>query len=237
MALQLRIRYRKPCADNQALHDPVRLWLDEGGSFNTRPRRTISTPAEVLPRWKAGIKAEVHNPVIQDAFRFALYTGMLREEVLTPNWERVDLKLRTYKVRQTCGSISPELPVTNQLAAILNRRHAPNGNPAPGLSAWVFPSPTGASGHLKDTKHLNSSISEAGGARFWFKGMRNCYLAVAERDLPLPSSLTCRLLNRTPIGGIAAGHPGDWTIEQLREPAQRMADRIEALMNEITAKC
>ena len=232
----LRSVYRKPCADNQALHDPVRLWLDEGGSFNTKSRRTISTPAEVLPRWKAGIEAEVHNPVIQDAFCFALYTGMLREEVLTLNWERVDLELRAYKVRQTRGSISPELPVTNQLAAILNRRHAPNGNPAPGLSAWVFPSPTSASGHLKDTKHLYSRISEAGGAKFWFQGMRNCYLAVAERDLLLPSSLTCRLLNRTPIGGIAAGHPEDWTIEQLREPAQRMADRIEALMNEITAK-
>ena len=67
-----------------------------------------------------------------------------------------------------------------------------------------------------------------GGTKFWFQGMRNCYLAVAERNLLLPSSLTSRLLNRSPIGGIATGHPDDWTIEQLREPAQRIADRIQA---------
>ena len=161
---------------------------------------------------------------------FALYTGMLRDEVLTLNWERVDMEARTFRVVHTRGSVEPELPVTTQLATILDRCHAASGNPAPGLCAWVFPSPTSASGHLKDTHHLYSRITEAGGAKFWFQGMRNCYLAVAERDLLLPSSLTSRLLNRTPSGGIATGHPGDWTIEQLREPAQRIADRIEELL-------
>ena len=53
---------------------------------------------------------------------------------------------------------------------------------------------------------------------------------MAERDLLLPSSLTNRLLNCAPIGGIAAGHPEDWTIEQLREPAQRIANVIHDLI-------
>ena len=59
--------------------------------------------------------------------------------------------------------------------------------------------------------------------------MRNCYLAVAEVDLLLPSSLTSRLLNRAPVGGIAAGYPEDWTTEQLKAPAQLIADRVEEL--------
>ena len=227
----LRSVYRKPCADIETLHDPVSLWLDEGGRFHSKPRRTISTPTEVLPRWKAGIETEVHNAVIREALWFALYTGMLREEVLTLNWERIDIEARTFRVRHSRGTVSPELPVTTQLAAILDKRHAESGSPAPGLRTWVFPSPTSASGHLKDTKHLYSRISEAAGAKFWFQGMRNCYLAVAERELLLPSSLSSRLLNRAPIGGLAAGHPADWTIDQLREPAQRIADRIEALTN------
>ena len=66
--------------------------------------------------------------------------------------------------------------------------------------------------------------------------MRNCYLAIAERDLLLPSSLTSRLLHRAPIGGIAAGHPEDWTIEQLREPAQRVANRIGELLSDSPAE-
>ena len=94
----------------------------------------------------------------------------------------------------------------------------------------MFPSPTGATGYLGDPHHQYKRIGNAGGAKFRFQGMRNYYLAVAERDLLLPSSLTSPLLNRAPIGGIATGHPDDWTIEQPREPAQRIADRIEALL-------
>ena len=228
----LRSLYRKPCADIETLHNPVSLWLAEGGRFHAKPRREISTPAEVLPRWRAGIETEVDNAVIQDALYFAMYTGLLREEVLTLNWELVDMETRTFKVRHTRGTVSSELPVTSQLSGILARRHAECGRPEPGQRAWLFPSPTSAAGHLKETKHLYARISEAGGAKFWFQGMRHCYLAVAERDLLLPSSLTSRLLNRAPIGGIAAGHPADWTIEQLRGPAQRVADQIQALMSE-----
>ena len=226
----LRSLYRKPCADIETLHNPVSLWLAEGGRFHAKPRREISTPAEVLPRWRAGIEAEVDNAVIRDALWFAMYTGLLREEVLTLNWEHVDREARTFRVRHTKGTVSSELPVTTQLANILDRRHAECGHPEPGRRAWVFPSPTSASGHLKETKHLYGRISEAGGAKFWFQGMRHCYLAVAERDLLLPSSLTSRLLNRAPIGGIAAGHPEDWTIDQLRKPAQKISDRIHHLM-------
>ena len=186
----------------------------------------------MLPRWRAGIEAEVDNAVIRDARYFAMYTGLLREEVLTLNWEHVDLAERTFKVRHTRGTVSSELPVTTQLVGILDRRHAGCGHLELGGQAWVFPSPTSASGYLRETKHRYGRISEAGGAKFWFQGMRHCYLAVAERDLLLPSSLTSRLLNRAPICGIAAGHPADWTIEQLRGPAQRVADQIQALMSE-----
>ena len=69
------------------------------------------------------------------------------------------------------------------------------------------------------------------GAKSWFQGMRNCYLAVAGRDLLLPSSLTSRLLHRAPVVGVAAGHPNDWTIDQFREPAQTIANKIEEMMN------
>ena len=38
-------------------------------------------------------------------------------------------------------------------------------------------------------------ISETGGAKFWFHGLRNCFITVAERELMLPSALTKRLVN------------------------------------------
>ena len=43
--------------------------------------------------------------------------------------------------------------------------------------------------------HFHTGISEAGGAKFWFHGLCNAFITVAERDLMLPRSLTKRLVN------------------------------------------
>ena len=159
-----------------------------------------------------------------------MFTGLLREEVPTLNWEHVDRDAHNFRVRHARGTLSADLPVSTQLVDILDRRHAESRRPEQGRRARIFPSPASAPDHLRQTKHLDTRISETGGAKFWFQGMRNCYLAVAERNLLLPSSPTSRLLNRAPVGGIAAGHPEDCTIDQLREPAQRIANRIDELM-------
>ena len=58
MAL-LRSVYRRPCVDLDGLRNPVDLWLAGGGEYHRPRRRKISTPAEVLPRWLAGIEAVV----------------------------------------------------------------------------------------------------------------------------------------------------------------------------------
>ena len=95
---------------------------------------------------------------------------------------------------------------------------------------WVFPSPTSATGHVQDPHHLYGRISETGGAKFWFHGLRNCFITVAERELMLPPSLTKRLVNHARPNDVTEGYAADWTVAQLREPAQKIADRIEALM-------
>ena len=114
----------------------------------------------------------------------------------------------------------------------MKRRLADDGA-APGTSGdWVFPSILpGALGHIADLSHLYGRIGEAGGTRFWYHGLRNVFITVAERDLLLPHALTRRLVNHAPPNDVTEGYAADWTIEQLREPAQRIADRIEALMD------
>ena len=77
---------------------------------------------------------------------------------------------------------------------------------------------------------MYEAISRTGGEKFWFHGLRNCFITVAERDLLLPLSLTKRLVNHARPSDVTEGYAADWTIAQLREPAQRIADRIEALM-------
>ena len=158
----LRSVYRRPCADHDGLRNPVDFWLAGGGKFHRKTRRKISTPAEVLPCWRAGIIAEVLNPTIRDALWFGLYTGMRREEVLTLRWERVDMEGLTFRFEATKTGVPLELPITRQLEAILERRLLAADDLPAGVRDWVFPSPTSATGHVQDPHHLYGRISEAG---------------------------------------------------------------------------
>ena len=160
------------------------------------------------------------------------HTGMRLNEVLPLRWRCVDLAELVFRVEETKMGAPLELPITRQLATILKRRLA-DGGAAPGTSGdWVFPSILpGALGHIADLSHLYGRIGEAGGTRFWYHGLRNVFITVAERDLLLPHALTRRLVNHAPPNDVTEGYAADWTIGQLREPAQRIADRIEALMD------
>ena len=94
---------------------------------------------------------------------------------------------------------------------------------------------TSATGHVQDPHHLYARIGKAGGAKFWFHGLRNSFITVAERELMLPPSLTKRLVNHARPNDVTQGYAADWTIAQLREPAQKIADQIEVLMQETQA--
>ena len=75
------------------------------------------------------------------------------------------------------------------------------------------------------------SIERHGGKPFWFHAMRNCFISVASRGLLLPESLVKRLVNhRRPAGDVTQDYAADWTLVQLRGPAQRIADRIDELV-------
>ena len=107
------------------MRNPVDLWLAGGGKFHRKARaQDFGRPAEVLPCWRKGIEAEVNNPAIRDALWFGLYTGMRREEVLTLTWERVDMNSLAFRVEETKTGIPLELPITRQLAEILERRQS-----------------------------------------------------------------------------------------------------------------
>ena len=171
----------------------------------------------------------MRNPVVRDAFRFGLYTGMRLTEVVALAWSQVDMAAMTVRIDDTKRGEPLEFPVTRQLDAILERRFAEREQFSGEALAWVFPSETSASGHLESIQHLNARIGEAGGTKFRFHALRNCFITVADRELMLPTSLTKRLVNHAPSQDITEGYAADWTIEQLRDAAQRIADRIDEL--------
>ena len=226
----LRSVYRRPCADHEGLRNPVDLWLAAGGRFNAKRRRRIPGPAEVLPRWRAGIEAVVVNPSLRDIFLIGLYTGMRRSEVVSLRWERVDMERGVLRVDATKTGVPLELPVTRQLAAVFERLRSDCDGEAAPSEGWLFPSPKNAkSGHVADIARFYEDIGKVAGTRFWFHGLRNAFITVAERELMLPRSLTKRLVNHARPSDVTEGYAADWTVEQLRVPAQRTADRIDEL--------
>ena len=227
----LRSIYRRPCVDHDGLRNPVEQWLAAGGRFNPKRRRRISGPAEVLPRWRAGIEAVGLEPAIRDIFLIGMYTGMRRGEILSLRWERIDLERRVLRVEDTKTGEPLELPITRQLAAIFGRLRADCSGEAAPSDGWLFPSPRKArSGHVANLALFYAGITEAARTRFWFHGLRNAFITVAERELMLPRSLTKRLVNHARPSDVTEGYAADWTVEQLRAPAQRVADRIDELM-------
>ena len=145
-------------------------------------------------------------------------------------WERVDLERRVIRVDETKTGVMLELPVTRQLAAIFERLRSDCEDQAAPSEGWLFPSPKNAkSGHVADIARFYEDIGKVAGTRFWFHGLRNAFITVAERELMLPRSLTKRLVNHARPSDVTEGYAADWTVDQLREPAQRIADRIDEL--------
>ena len=80
-----------------------------------------------------------------------------------------------------------------------------------------------ASGHLEGMQRLDARI----GARFWFHVLSNRFISAADRDLLLPASLTKLLGEHSRPQDVTEGCAADWTMEQLRDAAQHMADKID----------
>ena len=227
----LRSVYRRPCVDHDGLRNPVDLWLAAGGKYHPHKRRRISAPSEVLPRWCHGIESVRMSEDFRDIFRVGLYTGMRLGEIKSLRWERINLDRRILRVDETKTGEVLELPVTRQLGEIFERRYKNARDVESGstVTGWVFPSQKSGSGHIEDVYKFYALIGKAGGAKFWFHGLRNSFITVAERELLLPRSLTKRLVNHSRGTDVTEGYAADWTAEQLREPAQRVADRIDDL--------
>ena len=225
----LRSIYRRPCVDHDGLKNPVELWLAAGGKFHRMRRRRISSPVEVLPKWCAGIEAVEMPQSARDIIWIGVYTGMRLGEVSSLRWDRIDLERRVLRVDETKTGEVLELPITVQLAVIFERLGERFEESGMRLAGWLFPSRKSRSGHVEGVQQYYAEITEKGGAKLWFHGLRNRFITVAERELMLPRSLTKRLVNHSRGTDVTKGYAADWTAEQLREPAQRVADRIDAL--------
>ena len=195
--------------------NPV-IILTQTRSWNKVPRRRSLIPAHLLPVWWQAVLHQ--RDEARDIMLIALFTGMRRNEILTLDWDNVDLLGKTINVPQTKNGDPLTLPLSNFLYGLLtNRRHL-TGN-----SQWVFPSQS-ASGHIQETKKMTARVSAEIGHSFCMHDLRRTYITIAE-SLDIPHYALKRLLNHRADNDITGGYIVI-NVDRLRDPVERVAKRI-----------
>ena len=190
-----------------------RQWYDE-------PRRTRLVKADQLPAFYAGIEALQH-PVYRDYIKFLLFSGMRRTEAASLRWDMVDLAAKVIRVPADTKTETPlNLPMSSFVCDLLIARRSL------GDSGWVFPGQRGKP--IGEPSDYFKAIAEASGASVSAHDLRRTYITIAESCDISPLALK-GLLNHALGGDVTSGYIV-MSTERLREPAQRVCDRLLELI-------
>jgi hypothetical protein len=96
----------------------------------------------------------------RDVLMLGMFTGMRRSEIITLQWEMVDLVGKVLYLPTTKNGDPLELPLSDFLIELLDQRRNRTGQ-----SPWVFPSRS-KTGHITETKTFHQRVSAASGVRF-----------------------------------------------------------------------
>ena len=198
--------------------NPVRL----KNQWFAVPRRERLVHADELPRFYRAMTG-LENPVQRDYVSLVLFTGLRRHEAASLRWVDVDLKARVIRIpaATTKAGRALDLPMSDVVFEMLTARRAL------GDQKYVFPANSG-SGHIEEPKFAFAQIAAACGVKVSVHDLRRTFITVAESCDISPFALKALVNHALPSGDVTAGYI-KITAERLREPAQRVADRLKKL--------
>lgn len=98
------------------------------------------------------ILSEYDNEISRDAILMLIFTGARKSNVLSMNWNDIDLGAKVWKIPQTKTAKNVTLALVEPAMEVLRKRKSQQ------LNEWVFYSPTSKSGHLEDIKRAWQSV-------------------------------------------------------------------------------
>ena len=213
----LRILFNFAAERIPDLKNPVRLrrqWYPE-------PRRERVVRAAELPTFYQSVCA-LPNPIARDYLLLLLFTGMRLSEAASLRWEDVDLVQRVIRVpaARTKANRAFALPMSDFVRDLLVARRAL------GNAKFVFPGPS-KTGHIVDAGFPLELVANACGVTVTAHDLRRTFITVAESADISPLGLKA-LVNHAVTQDITDRYV-QLTIERLREPAQRIADKLKEL--------
>jgi integrase len=199
--------------------NPVRLdrqqWFKE-------PRRESHVADTDLSRFYAGIQ-NLQNTVARDYLTLLLFTGLRRGEAARLTWDDIDLTARTITIPagSTKAGRTLALPMSDIIHAMLVGRRSV------GRTAFVFPS-IGRTGYIAEPKFPLRLIAKATGIQISPHDLRRTYLTAAEAAGVHGYVLKALANHALPQGDVTGGYL-QISVERLREPVQKIADRLKIL--------
>ena len=192
-----------------------------------KKRRTTFIRPEDLPIWFKAVNA-YDNPKGRDYMLLLLYTGLRRNEAARLKWSDIDFKRKafTFTPEKKRGE-KPEddqvtMPMSEQLYKLLLKRRAAGYE-----NEYIFPGKHPAP-FLSNPDNYKRDIIAASGVQFCFHDLRRTFITIAE-GLDIPHYSLKALLNHS-MGNDVTGGYIQITTERLREPMQKIADRIAELI-------
>lgn len=197
--------------------NPVRLRR----AWFAQPRRTRMVRSEDLPAFYEAVSG-LENAVACDYLRLCLFTGLRRTEAATLTWDDIDFAERVIRVpaRATKSGRKLDLPMSSFVFDLLVARRAI------GRGDFVFPA-NGKSGHIGEPKHFLGLVADGCGIAISVHDLRRTFLTIAESTDISPMALKA-LANHSLGSDVTSGYI-QLTVERLREPAQRVCDRLMVL--------
>jgi integrase len=203
--------------DDSMPRNPVRLRKKEW--HPVVPRRRPVDPEHL---------AEFYNAVCElpalgrDYLLLMLFTGLRRREAAGLRWSEVDFAERVIKLPAARAKAGRplDLPMVDVVFDLLVARRQL------GNAGYVFPS-YGRGGHIQDPRAWLDAVRAATGIEFSCHDLRRTYLTVAESaDI---SVLALKALVNHSLGAGVTESYIKMTAERLREPAQRVCDKMKGI--------
>jgi integrase len=185
-------------------------------------RRERVVRAEEMPRFYKGLLS-LPNPVARDYLLLLLFTGLRRREAASLKWEHVDFTHCVIRLpaANTKSGRKLDLPMTDVVRALLVARRAVGNE-----GAFVF-SAQSKSGHIEEPAFPLKQLYVSTGIRVSAHDLRRTFVTAAESTDISPLALSA-LVNHSLGRDVTSGYV-IMTAERLREPAQRVCDRIKSL--------
>jgi integrase len=187
--------------------------------FKVRRRKRSVKDDDMAAFYNAIMALE--NPVARDFILLAMHTGLRYEELARLRWRDVDFRGRIIRIKETKRNHDVDLPTSDFVHDLLVERRS-IGN----TGDYIFPA-LSKTGYITLPKSYFRKIHEATGLRHSIHDLRQTFITNANRCGITPYDLK-GLVDHSLGQDVTAGYI-NMSVEDLREPAQRVSDRIAKL--------